>query len=190
VLETERLLLRPWRFGDVDDVLEYAQDPEWSRFLRTLPRPYEREHAEQFIARQLLLDRATHPAWAVQNQERVIGGVNARFDFANALGEIGYSIARAHWNRGYCTEAAKAVVDAAFSTLPELNRVQARADDRNTASQRVMAKLGMKKEGVLRQARVERGEPLDEAWYAILRSEWKARDAEAAGRVPEMLPPS
>jgi ribosomal-protein-alanine N-acetyltransferase len=65
-----------------------------------------------------------------------------------------------------------AVVDAAFRAHPELNRIQARADDRNLASQRVMAKLGMRKEGVLRQRKVERGEVIDEAWWAILRSEW------------------
>lgn len=172
VIETARLRLRPWGLGDVDDVLAYARDPEWSRFLHALPQPYDRRHAEQFIARQLLLDRVTQPAWAVQSQESVIGGINVRFDFENALCEIGYSIARTHWNEGFCTEAARAVIDAAFSTHPELNRVHARADARNTASQRVMAKVGMRKEGVFRKRRVERGEAIDEAWFAVLRSEW------------------
>lgn len=172
VIETTRLRLRPWGLGDVDDVLAYAQDPEWSRFLRLLPLPYERVHAEQFIARQLLLDRVTHPAWALQHDGSVIGGINLRFDFDNAAGELGYSIARTHWNKGFCTEAGAAVIDAAFSAHPDLNRLHARADERNTASQRVMEKLGMQKEGVLRMSRVERGEALDEAWYAILRNEW------------------
>ncbi len=172
VIETDRLRLRPWRLGDVDGVLAYAQDPEWARYLQALPQPYVRKNAEEFIARQLLLERVTHPAWAIQSQESVIGGINVRFDFDNALCEIGYSIARTHWNRGFCTEAAAAVVDAVFSTHPDLNRVHARADHRNTASQRVMEKLGMQKEGILRKSRVERGEAIDEAWFAILRSEW------------------
>jgi ribosomal-protein-alanine N-acetyltransferase len=158
--------------ADVEDVLAYAQDPEWSRFLRALPQPYGRKDAEQFIARQLLQDRALHPSWAVEKQGKVIGGINVRFNFDHCLCEIGYSIARVDWNEGYCTEAAGAVIDAAFSTHPRLNRVHARADDRNRASQRVMEKVGMRKEGVLRQSRVERGEVLDEAWFAILRSEW------------------
>lgn len=172
VIETDRLRLRPWRLGDVEDVLSYAQDPEWSRYLQMLPLPYERQHAEQFIARQLLLDRVTHPAWAIQHEKDVVGGVNLHFDFDNALCEIGYSIARAHWNKGLCTEAVRAVIHAAFSTFPDLNRVHARADERNTASHRVMEKVGMVKEGVMRMSRVERGEPLDEVRYAILRSEW------------------
>jgi RimJ/RimL family protein N-acetyltransferase len=66
VIETNRLVLRPFELGDVDDVYAYAQDEEWSRFLRALPRPYERKDAEQFIARQLLLDRVAQPTVSVR----------------------------------------------------------------------------------------------------------------------------
>jgi ribosomal-protein-alanine N-acetyltransferase len=174
VIETERLVLRPFGLGDVEDVFSYAKDPEWSRYLRALPRPYRHEHAVQFIARQLLSDRITRPAWAVTLTETVIGGINLRFDFEHRSAEVGYSVARTHWGRGICSEAARAVIDAAFSTHGDLNRVHARADAANVASQRVMEKVGMTKEGVLRLSRVERGEALDEAWYSILRSEWGA----------------
>lgn len=172
VIETERLSLRGWELDDVEDVLAYASDEEWARYLRILPRPYERRHAEEFIARQILADRVTRPAWAIVLDGSVVGGINLRLDFENLLGELGYSIARAHWNQGYVTEAASAVIDAAFSTHRDLNRIRAMADIRNGASQRVMEKVGMTKEGVLRQNRVERGETIDEAWFGILRSEW------------------
>ena len=172
MIETQRLVLRPFELGDVQDVLAYAQDEEWARFLRALPRPYEPRHAEEFIARQILLDRTTHPVWAVVLEKTVLGGINLRFNFEHRLAELGYSIARAHWGRGYGTEAAGAVIDAAFQTHPDLNRVHARADAQNAASQRVMEKVGMTKEGVLRLSRVERGEAYDEAWYSILREEW------------------
>lgn len=173
-IETERLTLRPFRLTDVDDVLAYAQDPEWSRYLRFLPRPYERRHAEQFLARQVLLDRRTRPAWAITLDGTVIGGVNLRFDFEHRSAEIGYSVARKHWGKAICTEAARAVIDAAFSTHGDLNRIHARADVDNVGSQRVMEKVGMVKEGVLRLNRVERGEAFDEAWFSILRREWEA----------------
>ena len=65
VIKTARLTLRAWQLDDVDDVLAYAQDEEWSRYLRLLPSPYFRSDAEQFIARQILLDREAHPSWAV-----------------------------------------------------------------------------------------------------------------------------
>lgn len=172
IIRTPRLELRPWELGDVEDVLAYAQDEEWGRYLHLLPSPYERVHAEQFVARHVLADRETHPSWAVVFEGAVIGGINLRLDYPSRLGDIGYSIARRHWNQGLMTEAGKSVIDAAFSTLPDLNRIRAFADARNEASQRVMEKLGMTKEGVLRQNRVERGTILDEAWFGILRSEW------------------
>lgn len=172
IIHTDRLVLRPWRLDDVDDVLAYAQDEQWSRFLRLVPFPYDRSDAEHFLARQLLLDRTVHPAWAMTLDGTVIGGINIRLRREWWLAEIGYSIARRHWNQGLCSDAARAVIDTAFGTWTELNRVCARADEENGASQRVMAKVGMTKEGVLRQSRVERGVAFDEAWWGLLRSEW------------------
>lgn len=172
VIDTERLRLRRWALDDAEAVYTYARDEEWSRYLRMLPAPYERRHADEFVARQLLLDPITHPAWAIVLDGSAIGGVNLRLDFNNLLADLGYSIARAHWNRGCMTEVARAVVDAAFSSHGDLGRVRGMADARNTASQRVMEKIGMKKEGVLRLNRVERGEAFHEVWYGILRSEW------------------
>lgn len=172
VIETARLTLRPWTLDDVDDVYAYARDEEWARYLRLLPRPYERRHAEEFVAGQILADRVEHPAWAIVLDGSAVGGINVRLNMAHRQGEMGYAVARKHWNRGYVTEAATAVIDAAFRTHEDLIRICARADVRNAASQRVMEKIGMTKEGVLRQSRVERGELLDEAWFAILRSEW------------------
>lgn len=180
VIETPRLRLRPWGLGDVEDVLAYAQDPEWSRFLHLVPHPYSRGDAGQFIARQLLLDRAEHPSWAIELEGRAVGGLNLRFLFERRIGELGYSIARPHWGRGYVPEAAKAVIDTAFLAFPDLIRIRAFADDRNVASQRVMEKLGMTKEGVLRQNRIERDQAFDEAWWGLLRGEWRITSDGAA----------
>jgi [ribosomal protein S5]-alanine N-acetyltransferase len=175
VITTARLTLRRWQLDDVDHVVAYAQDPDWSRFLHALPSPYERRHAEEFVARQVLLNRALHPSWAVVLEGVAIGGVNLRLWPEHRLGELGYSIARSHWNRGFITEAARAVVDTAFLTCTELNRIRAFADARNTSSQRVMEKLGMTKEGTLRQNRMERGTLVDETWFGVLRHEWQAQ---------------
>lgn len=65
------------------------------------------------------------------------------------------------------------VVDAAFATHMDLNRLFARADVENVGSHRAMETLGMTREGVLRKNRVERGEAIDEVCYAILRDEWE-----------------
>ena len=84
---------------------------------------------------------------------------------------MGYSLARPLWGRGLVTEAARAVVAYGFAELG-LARIQAFADIRNVGSWRVMEKLGMQREGVLRSHRVVHDERTDDVVYAILREEW------------------
>jgi RimJ/RimL family protein N-acetyltransferase len=72
------------------------------------------------------------------------------------------------------TEAARTVMAAAFAAYASLHRIRAMADARNLGSRRVMEKLGMVHEGVLRQNRLVRGECIDEVWCGVLRPEWEA----------------
>jgi RimJ/RimL family protein N-acetyltransferase len=174
-IETPRLFLRPYRFEDVEDVFGYACDEAWARYLEAVPHPYAKADAVAFIARQVLLDRQTHATWALVFEGSVVGGINIRFSLDHSVGEMGWSIARRLWNRGLTTEAASVVVDVAFRTHPSLRRIRAMADARNTASHRVMAKIGMKNEGTLRENRLVGGSLIDEAWFGILRAEWEAR---------------
>jgi RimJ/RimL family protein N-acetyltransferase len=179
IIETTRLRMRPFRLQDIDAVLAYATDPEWARYL-PVPQPYTAADAERFVAGQVLLDRQCHPSWAIEHAGAVRGGINIRFDFDNRVGELGYSIARSYWGKGLTTEAARAVLDLAFSAHNTLNRICARADTRNAGSLRVMEKLGMTREGVLRQNRVVRGEFADEMWCGILRREWESNRSKRA----------
>lgn len=172
IIETGRLLLRPYRLADVDDVLAYTQDPQWARFMGS--PPYGREDAERALAKQIVMDRQRQPNWAFVLDDTVIGGLTMFFDFEHRSAEIGYSVGRKYWSNGFCTEAVRAVIDVAFSTHQDLIRIHAKTDPENIASQRVLEKVGMAKEGVLRCSRVQGGEVFDEASFSILRSEWKS----------------
>lgn len=172
-IKTERLHLRPFRFSDLDAVLRYADDAEWSRFL-PVPTPYTELDAQQFLARTTLTNRNDHPSWAITLDGTAIGGINIQFSHDHRIAEIGYSLARAQWNRGYTTEAARAVVDTAFSRYVQLRRIRALADKRNIASIRVMEKIGMTLEGCLRSNRYIRDEFVDDVCYGLLRNEWIA----------------
>lgn len=174
-IETQRLLLRPFSFADVDDVLAFAADEEWGKYLLGVPRPYRRSDAEQFLTRQTELDRSVHPTWALVLNDSAVGGINIRFKYDHVVADMGWSIHRRLWGRGLTTEAGNAVVSAAFSTYSALARIGATADERNVASHRVMEKIGMSREGTLRRNRIGRGECIDEAVFSILRSEWEAR---------------
>ncbi len=171
-IRTERLLLRPLRLSDIDDVYQYAKDPEWALYF-SVPQPYSYAHAEEFVAGRFIAPWSRNPTWAIVLERTVIGGINL-YDLSPAhfTAGLGYAIARAHWSKGLATEAVTAVLAAAFKDV-SLRRIWAMADVRNIASQRVMQKVGMVLEGVLRQERLQRGEPIDMALYAILREDWE-----------------
>ena len=78
-----------------------------------------------------------------------------------------------YWNRGYATEAARAMLTFGFEVL-ELNRIFAEYYARNPASGRVMQKIGMTHEGMLRQHMFKDDRFEDSVVYGILRSEWEA----------------
>ena len=166
------MTLRPFVFDDVHDVVAYASDPEWSRFLPIPSASYSEEDARKFIALQILLDWKSHASWAIVHDAKVVGGINVRFPKEPCIGEMGYSVARPLWGRGLATEAACVVVDHVFATLPDVVRLRAMADARNIGSRRVLEKSGFSCEGVLRSNRVVRGEPIDEAWFGLLRGDW------------------
>jgi len=86
--------------------------------------------------------------------------------------EIGYSLVPSERGKGYCSEAVKIMVDYLFLSK-EAMRIQAQTDQRNSASQKVLEKVGFKKEGTLRKNFFMRGEWTDDYIYSILREEWK-----------------
>ena len=173
-IRTPRLLLRPFRSDDVDDVFAYATDPEWGRYL-PLPDPYTRRSAEEFVASAILADPDTSPMWAIVHEGRASTsgwGIDLRVRDGR-WAEMGYSIARPLWGQGLVTtEAATAVAIAHGFEKLGLARIQASADTRNVASWRVMEKLGMKREGIMRSSRLVRDIRVDDVLYAVLREEW------------------
>ncbi len=168
-LRTGRLLLRPFRMDDVDDVFAYASDAEWNRYLG-LPEPYTRRSAEEFVSNMVLADWETNPMWAIVHEGRVSGGINLTTRGRDQT-ELGYSIARPLWGRGLTTEAARAVIDYGFRSM-ELARIYSFANIENEGSWRVMEKLGMQREGLLRGNRVVHDQRVDDVLYAVLREDW------------------
>ena len=172
-LRTERLLLRPFRLDDVDEVFEYAKDPEWAQYLGGhIPQPYTRRDAEQFVAHAVLASWDAHPVFAVELNGRVSGGVALDMQQTDAIAELGYALAKPHWGKGLMPEAVRAAVNWGFESLG-FAKVYALIDLRHTRSQRVMEKLGMTREGVLRSHANVRGNRIDVATYGLVREDWE-----------------
>lgn len=176
-LHLERLRLRDWREDDWPQAHVYASDPEVVRYLDWGPNTEEETRA--FIRLTLQMRQASprmrHDfAVALAESDEVIGGCRIWIESAeHREASIGYSLARAHWGSGYATELARGLVRFGFETLG-MHRIWAIVEPENAASARVLEKLGLQREGRLRDHRYAKGRWRDSVLYAILAPEWVA----------------
>lgn len=189
MLRTERLVLRPFRFGDEADVLAYRSRPEVCRYIPA--DPLTEASAPDFIADRIKAVRieadGDRMVFAVELDGLVIGDVLVRTAaLADRQAEIGWVLNPDFHGRGYATEAAAELVRFSFDELG-MHRVWAQLDPRNTASARVCERLDMRHEAHLRQDMWLKGEWTDSAIYAILEQDW--RESAPAGRPPDRTVP-
>ena len=170
-IKTQRLLLRPYRWDDIGDLLNFSVEERWSRYIRA-PHPYNRKDAREFLADRVGLARPDQNVWCLEKENQMIGDAGFAWHKKNSAAEIAYSLNPNFWSQGLTTEACKAIINVAFNHDQSLNRVFAAIDTRNIPSIKVAQKIGMKCEGILRQNRRQKGVLIDEAWYSILRKEW------------------
>lgn len=173
-LLTPRLILRPARMSDAQDIYDYSRDPEVARhvlwdahtsiqqtrsYLRFLIRQYHNAAPGTFVI-------------ALRESGKVVGTIGFMWLQAdNRSAEVGYSLSRTCWNQGYMSEALCSVLDFGFTRL-NLNRIEAQHECDNPASGKVMLHAGMKHEGTLRQRLFNKGRFVDVELYAILRSDF------------------
>ena len=176
-LDTPRLVLRPFRHADAADLFAVYSDPQVFRHIPIGDWKHIDE-SHQRIARDVnSMAAGEYLRLAVERREdaRVLGEVLLfKFDTASRRAEIGYALARAAWGCGYVHEALPLLIDYGFNSLG-LNRLEAAVDPRNTASAKVLERLGFTHEGTLRENHVTRGETGDTAIFRLLRREWEAR---------------
>ncbi len=170
-LYTERLLLRKMLPRDAEDMFSYASRADVTRYLFWREHPdivYTRRYINYVISRYLAGDFFDY-AVIERKTGRMIGTCGfARIDRQNRVGEIGYVINPHFHNRGFATEAARAVIRFGFSELT-LFRIEARYMEENHASARVMQKCGMHFEGILHGAMCIKGKQENIGIYAITR---------------------
>jgi RimJ/RimL family protein N-acetyltransferase len=174
-LVTARLRLRPFHPDDAADVRRLAGAPEVADTTLNIPHPYEEGMAEAWIAtHQPEYEAGRLATFAITLADgTLVGAIGLRIRREHERAELGYWVGVPYWNRGYATEAARAMVTFAFSGLG-LHRVNAHHMTRNPGSGRVMQKVGMRHEGTLRQHVRKGGRFEDIEMYAVLRSEWQA----------------
>lgn len=174
-LDTPRLRVRPVVETDLPDLLTVNADPEVTRFL-PYPAWTSLADGQAWFERMAAL-QAAGSAWQLVVIDKASNAAIGtcllfRFEPASGRAEIGYVLGRAHWGRGCMAEALGAVISHAFGAAG-LRRLEAEVNPANTASTRLLRKLGFTQEGVLRQRWVTRGVPYDVAVFGLLSHEWR-----------------
>lgn len=175
-LETERLILRDFVEDDWHAMLAYTSDPLYLRYND--PIEGTKERAQEFIG-WFLAQQKEEPrikfqlAITLKSNGLLIGNCGIRMDGVNSVeANIGYELDPKHWNHGYATEAARAIVDFGFARFG-VHRITADCIAENTGSVHVLEKLGMKLEGHFREHKYFKDRWWDSLIYAILADEWE-----------------
>ncbi|MFA7249168.1 MAG: GNAT family protein [Dehalococcoidia bacterium] len=175
VIETARLTLRPFQLNDADALFQYSKDEEFALFAMD-GEPATIDSARRRIERAVTTQWTDCQRFAILREGLLIGSITLRPEWSDMTAIVGYEIARAQWGLGFATEAATAVIQYGFECLG-LERIYARVDPRNASSLRVLAKLGMTREGVLRRHLIRRGERVDRVYFGLLRDEWPSESS-------------
>lgn len=176
-LETERLIIRPFRDADVDSFLAYRNDPEVAKY-QGWTFPYPREKAVEFIAQIKIVSPVAigvNYQAAIENKEtgELIGDLFYLIGQGDSpQARIGYTLSRAHWKKGYASEAAARLLDFFFHELA-VHRVVADCDTENTASVHLLERLGFRREAHFIESFWMGNYWGDEYYYGMLEREWR-----------------
>jgi RimJ/RimL family protein N-acetyltransferase len=174
IIATERLVLRRFRDADAATLSAYRSDRGVARYQSWEP-PVSLDDARRSIA-SMAAASPDEPGWfqyAVELAgDRIhIGDVGVHLAGNRMQAEIGFSFATAYQGRGYATEAVRAVLDRLFA-VQGLQRVSAECDARNTASARLLERVGFRREGLRPQFTWIKGEWTDDLLFGLLARDW------------------
>jgi RimJ/RimL family protein N-acetyltransferase len=176
-LETERLILRPFRLEDAPEFERLIAPFEVTDGTLSFPHPVPEGWGMERINKMFqTFASGEHTEFAITScqTEALLGEIGLSITARHCRGHLGYWLGVDHWGQGYATEAARAVLRYGFSTLG-LHRIEAAHYPRNQASGRVLEKIGMQREGVLRNNYLKGDRFEDAVMYAILRTDDAAR---------------
>ncbi|MDQ0396075.1 GNAT family N-acetyltransferase [Labrys monachus] len=172
-IETARLILRAPTFADVPEMAALANDSAVALMTGRLPFPYGENDALTFVHYQDEARRAGKElAFAIESKEgkAFLGCIGFRLPKPDAA-EIGYWLGRRHWGRGLATEAARALIDHGFDTLP-IKTVIGECRVINEPSRRVMEKCGLRYINSGLRAAPARGGALPIDRFCLSRADW------------------
>jgi [ribosomal protein S5]-alanine N-acetyltransferase len=173
-LITERLLLRPIEDEDAVTLNIFLADPEIAAAMLTIPYPCPLENTERWIRLQrnaCAEGDEINFAIVIRATNEVVGIIGLELNKTHDRAEFGYWLGKKYWNRGYCTEAGKAVLRYGFEELG-LHRIYSEYMMDNVASGKVLEKVGMFFEGSQKQHLYKSGVFKDLGHYGIVADDY------------------
>ena len=175
IYETERLYIRDFKLDDLDEFHSLVQNPDIYKYMPWGPSSEEdtKKFIQMSIKQGSKVPRKFFDMPIVLKESRlVMGCVAIRVSsFLHKKADMGYWIKRELWGQGFATEATLGLLRFGFQRL-KMNKIYATASPENPASIRVLEKIGMKKEGYLKEDMFIRGEYRDSVLLAILKKEF------------------
>jgi len=180
-IRTDRLLLRPFRAGDVAALHERRGHPEVARYGSDA-LPYTRDQAAEMVEGLLAMDGPADGEWwmlviADADSGATYGDLALHMTWGCRTAEIGYTLHPDHWGRGYATEAVDALVDWLFEEAG-VTRIEGMLHPDNRPSAMVLERAGFLFEGRTRSSYWVRDEVSDDLIYGMTRPDreaWRAR---------------
>lgn len=168
-IDTERLILSQLEENDIPSIVEFLQHRIFSDLTSNIPYPYTEDDAKFWLKMSKdAFENKTGFTFGIRNKEEQLIGAIGLHDRDDDKAELGYWIGIPYWNKGYVTEAAKAIVNFGFEEL-ELNKIYATHLIHNPASGKIMEKIGMEKEALLKQHVKHDNEYFDLVMYSIFK---------------------
>lgn len=167
---TERLLLDQIKPTDIPKIVTYAGNIKITENTRTMPHPYFEEDAISWLhmVNQGFKNKDNFIfALRTKSDKAFMGGIGLTLDLENNRAELGYWTAEPFWNKGYTTEAVKAILTFGFKEL-NLNKIIAVYLTTNEASGKVMVKNGMVKEAEFKDHDVKKDHTVADGLYVSL----------------------
>ncbi|QHV96000.1 GNAT family N-acetyltransferase [Spirosoma endbachense] len=161
-------VIRSWQHGDEKRLHIHANNKAiWLNLRDRFPHPYTQTDAQAWIKH--VIDQKPEISFAIDVAGEAVGaiGLELHQDIERCSAEVGYWLGEHYWGKGIVTAALKAVTEYGFNQF-ELTRIYAVPFVRNTASIKVLEKVGYQLEGIMRRSAIKDGEVLDQALYAYM----------------------
>ena len=165
---TERLKLRSPSFLDVNDIFDFCADPDSSKYADWSPHNNKGETREYiaWLKRKACRESFT---WVMENNDdqKVIGTISiTEMDYSGKIVTIGYTLSKQYQHKGLATEAVQGLIKYLFNDL-DCERIQAKVMVQNTPSIRLLERVGMQRDALLKKGAYCKNSCVDVYLYSI-----------------------